>query len=181
MRENWRAVIGYETTYEISDRGRVRRLRGLVASPRSSSGFRMAPGGIRSRALVKGYWCVTLCQDGKMRMIKVHALVAAAFIGPRPTGYDVNHKDGNKQNNHPSNLEYVTEARNNQHAYEVCGKRERMPRGEQHRFAKLSEADVNRLRSLRAAKIPLRTVAAALGISEGHAYGVARGRTWSHV
>lgn len=42
----------------------------------------------------------------------VHTLVAEAFLGPRPEGMVVHHKDGNRDNCHLSNLEYVTLAEN---------------------------------------------------------------------
>jgi hypothetical protein len=46
----------------------------------------------------------------------IHHLVANAFIGERPKGLCVNHKDANKLNNRPDNLEYVTIAENIHHS-----------------------------------------------------------------
>lgn len=51
---------------------------------------------------------------GKYRT--VHSLVCEAVYGPRPEGYEINHKDGIKTNNHPSNLEYCTGEENRTHA-----------------------------------------------------------------
>ena len=47
----------------------------------------------------------------------VHALVALAWIGPRPRGYQINHIDGNKLNNTPENIEYATPSENLKHAH----------------------------------------------------------------
>lgn len=52
--------------------------------------------------------------DGKT--IRVHVLMAETFIGPRPKGYGINHKDGNKWNNNIENIEYATQKENVQHA-----------------------------------------------------------------
>lgn len=65
----------------------------------------------------KGYMTVSL-YSGKANWRLVHVLVAKAFLGVKPKGYDVNHKDGNKLNNELSNLEYVTRSANVQHAYD---------------------------------------------------------------
>ncbi|MES1986535.1 MAG: HNH endonuclease [Pseudomonadota bacterium] len=59
----------------------------------------------------KGYLRVHL--EGKTYFI--HTLVALAFLGPS-NGRQVNHIDGNKHNNSPSNLEYVTNQQNRDHA-----------------------------------------------------------------
>lgn len=61
--------------------------------------------------------------DGVVWTVKVHALVAAAFIGERPEGLDVNHKDGDKTNNRACNLEYVTRSENVLHSFDVLGNR----------------------------------------------------------
>jgi len=52
---------------------------------------------------------------------RVHALIAAAFIGPRPKGKQINHKNGIKNDNRPSNLEYVTPQQNIWHSTYILG------------------------------------------------------------
>lgn len=54
--------------------------------------------------------------DIKSKYKYVHRLVAKLFIGSRPKGCIVNHKDGHKDNNHVNNLEYMTQSENVQHA-----------------------------------------------------------------
>ena len=63
---------------------------------------------------------------------EIHRIVAKFFIGERPNGMCVNHKDGNKLNNSPSNLEYVTIAENIHHAVKhglhVCNDPKKLPK-----------------------------------------------------
>lgn len=65
-----------------------------------------------------GYLQYALCIDGEMKKYKAHQLVARLFLD-KPSNYKeliINHKDGNKLNNHYSNLEYCTYNYNNYHA-----------------------------------------------------------------
>lgn len=69
---------------------------------------------------------------------KTHVLVAEAHLGPRPDGHDVRHKDGNKLNNHPSNLEYRSqEAHRNEHTTRLWEERTQEERD--HILTKLQE------------------------------------------
>lgn len=64
------------------------------------------------------YGKVMLSQNGEVRFIAVHRLVAFAYL-PKIAGKDfVNHKDGNKSNNHVDNLEWVTSSENSIHSVE---------------------------------------------------------------
>lgn len=66
-----------------------------------------------------GYLRVFLSKNSKKKAFLVHRLVAKAYI-PNPEGKpQVNHKDGNKKNNHISNLEWVTVEENLHHALDT--------------------------------------------------------------
>ena len=65
----------------------------------------------------QGYFLIGLSKDKKEIKLLVHRLVALTYL-ENPNGYKyVNHKDGNKRNNHVSNLEWVTSSQNQKHAY----------------------------------------------------------------
>ena len=95
--ERWREV-DYSTDYYVSDQGRVRH------------GGRIISGSLHP----DGYVFVTI--HGTQRA--VHRLVATAFCKVTTGNNEVNHIDGNKQNNFASNLEWVTRNQNQQHAVE---------------------------------------------------------------
>lgn len=65
-----------------------------------------------------GYKLATCKGLSKNGQVRVHRLVAECFIGLCPEGLEVNHIDGDKANNHCSNLEYVTSKENSVHAVE---------------------------------------------------------------
>lgn len=62
-----------------------------------------------------GYLCVKL----NNKTVKIHELAAEIVLGIRPKGMVINHIDGDKQNNRPWNLEYVTISDNTKHAYRI--------------------------------------------------------------
>jgi hypothetical protein len=91
----------------------------------------------------KGYRRVGLVVDGRLITRKVHRLVAKAFIKNVEDKPQVNHIDGNKANNRVENLEWVTQSENKRHSFSL-GLEDN--NGSNNPFAKLSEADVLRIR-----------------------------------
>lgn len=111
--EEWRPVAGYEGRYYVSNYGRVKsHLRhGYNQTP--CKGYEHL---LKLVVLKIGYPSVVLWTHGKPSTKCVHRLVAAAFIGEIPQGMVVNHVDGNKTNNHVTNLEIITQSGNREHA-----------------------------------------------------------------
>ena len=104
-------VPGYEGWYAVTDDGRV------WSMPREvfSTGVRRTLKGKWLKPVtrkVTGYKAVVLCADGERKTTTVYALVAEAFLGPRPEGSDVDHRDRNPGNDHARNLRYVTRSKN---------------------------------------------------------------------
>lgn len=107
----WKPVLGYEGLYEVSNDGRVRSLDRKDRMGRDRIGRELAQGNINT-----GYRKVDLKHNGKKSSKTVHRIVCDAFLGTAPDMW-VNHKDGDKNNNHLSNLEWVTPSDNHRHAY----------------------------------------------------------------
>lgn len=114
MTERWVPVAGFEGFYEVSDLGRVRSLDRFVTHKTPGS-VRKCPGQILTPGTeAKGYLFVTLWRDGSCQYVKVHHLVARAFL-PASEKPQINHKDFDKKNNGASNLEWVTAQENSRH------------------------------------------------------------------
>ena len=100
--EIYKDIPGYHGKYQITSWGRVWSV--------DKQKF------LKLEVHHKGYLRVDLFDDsGKRKHYKVHRLVATAFIPNPKDKPQVNHKDGNKQNNSFTNLEWVTDAENKKH------------------------------------------------------------------
>lgn len=99
--EQWAVIPGASGRYEASSAGRIRSLIGS------------APRVLKANLTSSGYLSLALSRSpGISKSETVHSLVAQAFLGPRPGGADVRHLDGNRRNNHVSNLAYGTRSEN---------------------------------------------------------------------
>ena len=97
MTEEWKWIKGYEGLYQISNFGRVKsfhkKIDGEIRSVKHSGGW---------------YLTIPLRGNGVRCTARIHRLVYKTFIGDIPPGYEIHHKDGNKQNNNVENLEALS-------------------------------------------------------------------------
>lgn len=130
--EEWRAIPQYDG-YEVSNLGNVRSWwqqisRGIGNGKGTGGRIIGTTFKIQKQHIDSDGYCITSAtgNDGKHKSLKVHRLVAMAFI-PNPNGYPmVNHKDENKQNNNVSNLEWCDAKYNDN--YGSRNKRMALPR-----------------------------------------------------
>lgn len=107
MAETWKPVPGYEGFYEASDLGRVRSVERRVNTARGS---RLKVERILTPIKNKktGYYCVCLAKDGEKKTTLVYVIIANTFLGNRPDGMQINHKNEDKSDNRLCNLEWMS-------------------------------------------------------------------------
>ena len=169
MKEQWRPVRRYEGYYDVSDRGRVRRVRG----GRGDTAGRI----LSRRAIRDGYRFVQLSKNDRKKTFGVHVLVAEAFHGPRPRRKFTNHKNFNKSDNRASNLEWLTNRQNSLHALRAGRRRSRPLRGERNGNARLTQKQVTEILRQKG-KIGQRTLAALCRVSKTAIQKIHQGRAW---
>lgn len=173
--EEWRAVAGYEGIYEVSNLGRVLSLPRILTDGHRRKGVMLA-----LKDGDKGYISVALSHANKQEPIRVHILVARAFIPNPQDKPGVNHKFGNKSDNRAWMLEWATAKENSVHGFAtgliVAA------RGEQSGNAVLTEALVIEIRErIKLRKESMRAIALSLRVSPNAVRSIKTGRTWRHV
>jgi hypothetical protein len=113
MDEQWTPLVGIpeiEGQFLISNKGRVKR---IAFNNYTKTEFK------KMHTIKTGYVYVQFYYNGTNHPVRLHRLVAQHFV-PNPNGYEeVNHKDGNKQNNCADNLEWCSRSHNVKHSFEV--------------------------------------------------------------
>lgn len=108
MQEKWKKIKDYEGLYEISNLGRIKRIykngKTRILKPSFNEW---------------GYFQINLSKNNKTKNFKIHRLVACAFLDNKNNNLQVNHIDGNKQNNKINNLEFCSAKENIQHAIKI--------------------------------------------------------------
>lgn len=167
--EEWR-VISINDAYEVSNRGRVRRIEtGRIS---------------RSRPRPNGYISIALMmQDGCQKRFYVHRLVATEFLGGIPDGKEINHLNFCRHDNRAENLEVVTRVQNTAHSKRAgkfvdIGKNS--PRGELSPHSKLTLKDVLTIRKLSAQGIRGKALTDKFKISNRQVRNIILRKSWAH-
>lgn len=118
-----------------------------------------------------GYLMVKMEWKGKPYLLSAHIGAFTILVGPVPEGMDINHLDGDKSNNRPSNMEACTRSENHAHAYST-GLRTAAP----HIPPPVIERVREQALDLRGQGLPYAEIAARLGISQTTAFRATRPR-----
>lgn len=171
--EIWKDIDGYSGKYQISNFGNVKSLDRVDKLGRKKTGI--------NRKISKeqdGYSYINLIgDDSKTKSYFIHRLVAGAFEIGGSEKIQINHIDGNKNNNHVSNLEWVTASENSIHALKTGLRKS----GEDHPFAKLSNTQVLEIPKLVEAGYSLKKISVLYGVAYGTLKNAARKSKWKYL
>ena len=156
--EEWRPVPGFERFYSVSNLGRIRRDEQIV----------------RPTPKRNGYLGYTISKPSRRSSHWVHWLVATVFLGPRPTGHHIHHKNGDHTDNAADNLQYMP-------AEEHLGLPKLGTRGSRNGRARLTEEHVRAIRVIPRSEVNWDALAAQYGVSRHAIRAVRTGESWGHV
>lgn len=162
--ETWKLLPETAGKYEVSTHGRVRSL--ARGNPR-----------ILKTTLIAGYPSVTIYYEEGRKSMAVHQLMGDVFLERNywmGTDREVNHKDGNKQNNNIDNLEIVTHKENSQHAH-------RNGLASTPIISKLSEEQVRDIHRRIQAGVVQRRLAEEYNVSPSLITQIKQGDCWPHI
>lgn len=168
--ETWAEIPGYDN-YSVSNLGNIwskKTKKYLTPCDRHKNHVKMK----------KGYMAVNLSLKGKAKMFSVHSLVLLAFKGERPSGYVINHIDGNPSNNALYNLEYCTQSHNRKQDF-INGRQSFI--GEKNNQSKITEDDVKYILELKKQGYTYKEIAKKFNMSESGIGSIFTGHTWKHL
>lgn len=167
MEEIFTPINGFEARYEISNIGRLLSINGKYG------GRKILPCWIDN----VGYYAAYLRNTDNNLRTRIHRLVALHFVPLIEGKLFVNHKDGNKLNNHFTNLEWVTCSENLKHAF-ATGLID--ANGEKSSNAILTNEKVMAIRKEYHTKCR-KDIAKDFQISERYIYDIVMGVNWKHL
>lgn len=176
--EIWKDVVGYEGIYEVSSIGRVRSVDRFVEY---SDGRRTFTKGKILRHNINGKYKIRMVHlyDGvKRKAISVHRLVAIAFIANPDNKTDVNHIDGNRENNAVNNLEWTTHLENMQHGFRHGLINNT---GTNHGNNVYSEIDIQQVVNLLHQGYGNAEIEKITGVSRATVYQIKAKNQWTHI
>lgn len=165
--EEWRPLNGYDCNYGVSNLGRVR----MICKNTNAVKILKQHGAGRDRV----HLAVRLRLNGKNLTKPVHQLVAQTWLPPNPDGLIILHGPRGRRDNCLDNLSYGTYQQNAGSDRERDGT---LVKGEQSRWAKLTEEDVI---AIRRSTETCRVLAQRYGVSAMVISKARTGKTWKHV
>ncbi|AGO47430.1 HNH endonuclease [Cellulophaga phage phi19:3] len=162
--EIWKPIKGYENIYQVSNFGRVKSLDRIVFNKGNGTRCKTKGRVLKQSKDKGGYLYVGLYNkdNEKTSSIKVHRLVAFSFCSGYTEGLEVNHKDGIRDNNLYTNLEWVTRSQNIRDTY----KRGRITYGQKNNASKLMDRDIGVISSLYDSGVSQSIISLAFGVSQ---------------
>lgn len=167
--EIWKDIPGWERSYKISNTGIVKSLKRK---------FVLIDKILKHKIDRYGYQCVTLRSAPKSGYYTVHRLVALTFIPNIDNKLEINHIDGNKQNNKKENLEWCTNRENIDHAVQT-GLSDFV--GEKNPRATITENDVLRIKEFINFGLKTCSIRRLTGISDSKIQSIKDGKAWGHL
>lgn len=174
-KEIWKDIPSYEGYYQVSNNGRLRSLDRLIHD--AGGRTRLRRGVIfNPKPDRRGRIRVALSRGGRQKYKFVHCLVMLAFVGSRPDGCDIHHKNDNPSDNRLENLVYLT------HKEHAQTRNYDKPKGERHPMSKLTREQVEAIRErYNEGMLTQRGVALEFGISQPTVSNIVTGYTWENV
>lgn len=174
--ENWRAVVGFEGFYEVSDLGNVRSMPRIVAGKNRWGAFDKQLKGkpVRGGRDKCGYPFVKLHKNGEATHFRVSRLVLAAFDRLPMPGEEARHGNHDPSDNRLANLSWGSR-QDNEDDKTLSGRRPETT------VYKLSPVDVTAIREKHKQGVSQKELAALFATHISNVNLIVRGKTWRHL
>lgn len=126
QKEIWKPVYRFEKVLIVSDKGILKRLDYKVKrnySDKPDNYLTIKGGLVKQTTTKKGYKRITFNYNKIKKSYLVHRLVYEAFYGEIEQGFQINHKNGIKNDNRLENLEKVSQSENIKHRFTNLGQK----------------------------------------------------------
>lgn len=178
MKEIWKDIKDFEGIYQVSNLGNVRSLDRKVFNKGNNSWCNKKGRILKPTKDKGGYLYVGLHdkENAKTSSVKIHRLVAFAFCIGYEYGLEVNHKNGNRQDNRSENLEWVTRSQNIRDIY----KRGLNTNGDKNNASKLKNREIRIITSLYDSGVSQIIIAKSFNVSQATISNIIKNKTYKN-
>lgn len=169
--------------FEVRPNGTIWRLAEFQGGGMATLKFCVPRPAERSSSEPDGYLRVMFLDGTERKKVGAHRIVwMVSNKADIPDAMEINHRDGDKGHNEPSNLELVTRSENVKHAIHVLGRRPKAQDGTDNSAAKLTEPQVMEIRALWDAKaMSQRQIAERFSLKQSTVHCIVARKTWKHL